>query len=183
MSVRISIHSNKGFNYDYIFYVVFSLCALFMNPVQAQFKNSGFEVGLLGGTAYDNSTDVQDSQPGLQGRILVAGPLLPFAQWEIGGGYSELRSRDSYTVMTPADMILRLSPGGMPGIFPYIFGGGGMLYYRYDKFPVGSVFEERNGWVPYVPVGAGAQLRISEGTQLRFAEPIVKCFLPMFLRL
>jgi outer membrane protein OmpA-like peptidoglycan-associated protein len=160
------------------FALVFSICALFMNPVQAQFKDSGFEVGLLGGTAYDNSTDVKDSQPGLQGRILVAGPLLPFAQWEIGGGYSELRSRDSYTVMTPADLILRLSPGGMPGFFPYIFGGGGMLYYRYDKFPVGSVFEERNGWVPYVPVGAGAQLRVSEGTQLEVRATYNQMFSP-----
>ena len=28
---------------------------------------------------------------GCRDGLLVAGPLLPFAQWEIGGGYTELR--------------------------------------------------------------------------------------------
>jgi len=43
---------------------VFSICALLLNPVQAQYRDSGFEVGVLGGTAYDNSTGVDDAQPG-----------------------------------------------------------------------------------------------------------------------
>jgi len=141
-------------------------CTLFLNPVQAQYRESGFEVGIMGGTAYDNSTGVEDSQPGLQGRLMVAGPLLPFAQWEIGGGYAELRGRNTHSVLTPADLILKLSPGGLPNFFPYIFGGAGILYYRYDKFPADmAAGTERNGWVPFVPVGAGAQLRVSAGTQ------------------
>ncbi|RPH94702.1 OmpA family protein [candidate division KSB1 bacterium] len=159
--------------------LVFSICALFLNSVQAQYRDAGFEVGILGGVAYDNSTDVDDAQPGLQGRLLIAGPLLPFAQWEIGGGYTELRSRDAHSVLTPADMILKLSPGGLPGFIPYIFGGGGILYYRYDKFPGNTApGTDRNGWVPYVPVGAGAQLRVSPGTQLEVRGSYNQMFSP-----
>lgn len=162
-----------------ILVLVLSICAILLNPAQAQYRNSGFEVGILGGTAYDNSTDVEDSQPGLQGRLILAGPLLPFAQWEIGGGYTELRSRNAHSVLTPADMILKLSPGGHPGFFPYIFGGGGLLYYRYDKFPANTAPKtERNGWVPYVPVGAGVQLRVNEGTQLELRGTYSQMFSP-----
>lgn len=146
--------------------LICAICTVSLNPVQAQYRDSGFEVGILGGTVYDNSTDVDDSQPGLQARILVAGPLLPFAQWELGAGGAELRSRNSQSVLTHSDLILKLSPGGLPGFFPYIFGGGGILYYRYDKFPTDAVYKERNGWVPYVPAGVGAQLRVNGGTAL-----------------
>jgi hypothetical protein len=87
---------------------------LLLLPVIAagQYRDSGFEVGILGGTAYDNSTGVEDVQPGLQGRFLLAGPLLPFAQWEIGGGYTELRARNVHSVLTPADP--RRSSGFLP---------------------------------------------------------------------
>ncbi len=162
------------------FYIlIFAICAFFLSPAQAQYRDSGFEVGILGGTAYDNSTGVEDVQPGLQGRLLVAGPLLPFAQWEIGGGYTELRGRNTFSVLTPADMIVKLSPGGLPGFFPYIFGGAGILYYRYDKFPANTApGTKRNGWVPYVPVGAGAQLRVGEGTQFEVRGTYNQMFTP-----
>lgn len=147
--------------------LIFSLCALLLNPAQAQYRDSGLEIGILGGTAYDNSTGVEDPQPGLQGRLLVAGPLWPFAQWELGAGYTELRGRDSHSILTPLDLILKLSPFGEGHFIPYIFGGGGVLNYRYDKFPAETAAgTDRNGWVAYVPVGVGAQLRVNSGTQL-----------------
>ena len=162
-----------------IMLLVLLLCAVTIDPVYGQYRDSGFEVGILGGTAYDNSTGVEDVQPGLQGRFLLAGPLLPFAQWEIGGGYTELRGRNVHSVLTPADIILKLSPGGLPDFFPYIFGGGGILYYRYDKFPANTAAgTERNGWVPYVPVGAGVQLRVSDVTQLELRGIYNQMFSP-----
>jgi outer membrane protein OmpA-like peptidoglycan-associated protein len=159
--------------------LILSIGGLLLNTVHAQYRDTGFEFGLLGGTVYDNSVGVEDAQPGLRGRILVAGPLLPFAQWELGGGYAELRSRNTHSVLTPADMILKLSPGGLPRFFPYIFGGGGVLYYRYDKFPSSTApGTDRNGWAPYVPVGAGAQLRVNEGTQLEVRGTYSQMFSP-----
>jgi outer membrane protein OmpA-like peptidoglycan-associated protein len=143
------------------------ICALFLNPVQAQYRDSGIQVGIMGSTTYDNSNGVKNVQPGLQARLYVAGPLLPFAQWEVGGGFAELRSEHVHTVMTPADAIVKVSPGGLSSLFPYIFGGAGILNYRYDDHPAnmasGTV---RNGWVPYIPMGAGLQYRISQAAQL-----------------
>jgi outer membrane protein OmpA-like peptidoglycan-associated protein len=144
--------------------LMISVCALFINPLQAQYRDSGFQIGIMGGTTYDNSDGVKNVQPGLQARFLIAGPLLPFAQWEIGVGYAELRSQNSHTIMTPGDVILKLSPGGLPWVFPYIFGGAGLLDYRYDKRPAGTA--SHNGLLPFIPMGAGLQLRISGTTQL-----------------
>jgi outer membrane protein OmpA-like peptidoglycan-associated protein len=159
--------------------LIFAICALCLNPVQAQYKDSGFEVGIMGGTAYDNSPGVKDSQPGLRGRLLLSVGLLPFAQLELGGGYTELRSRHAHSILTPADLILKLSPGGLPGFFPYVFGGAGILNYRYDDRPsdmaAGTV---NNGWAPYVPVGAGVQLRVSEGTQFEVRGTYNQMFSP-----
>lgn len=160
-------------------FLLLAVTAIIPSKLLAQYRDSGFEIGILGGTAYDNSTGVDDTQPGMQGRILLAGPILPFAQWEIGGGYTELRSRDAHSILTPADMILKLSPGGLPAFFPYIFGGGGILYYRYDKFPAGvAPGTDRNGWEPFVPVGAGVQLRVNDGTQLELRGTYVQTFSP-----
>ena len=159
--------------------LIILISALFLNPAQAQYRGSGFQVGIMGGTAYDNSDGVKDSQPGLQARFLVAAPLVSFAELELGGGYTELRSRDAFSVLTPADLILKLSPGGLPWVFPYVFGGGGILYYRYDKSPANTApGTERNGWVPYVPVGAGLQLKVSRATQLEVRGTFNQMFTP-----
>jgi outer membrane protein OmpA-like peptidoglycan-associated protein len=144
--------------------LILSICTLFLNPVQAQYRDSGFQVGIMGGTTYDNSDGVKNVQPGLQARILVAGPLLSFAQWELGVGYAELRSENVHTIMTPGDLIIKLSPGLIPEFFPYVFGGAGITYFRYDKHPAGT--PGKNGYEPFIPVGAGLQLRISNATQL-----------------
>lgn len=144
--------------------LILSICALFLIPVQAQYRDSGFQVGIMGGVTYDNSDGVKNVQPGLQARLLVAGPLLPFAQWELGVGYAELRSENVHTIMTPGDVIIKLSPGLIPEFFPYVFGGAGILNFRYDDHPAGTPL--KNGWLPYIPVGAGLQLRISNATQL-----------------
>lgn len=143
------------------------ICTLVMNPVHAQYRDAGIQVGIMGSTTYDNSDGVKNVQPGLQARLSVSGPMLPFAQWEIGGGYTELRSGHAHSILTPADVIVKLSPGGLPMLFPYAFGGIGMLNYRYDEKPLNTApGTKRNGWVPYVPVGAGLQLRISPASAL-----------------
>ncbi|HEY3295356.1 MAG TPA: OmpA family protein [bacterium] len=143
------------------------ICALFLSPVHAQYRDTGVQVGIMGSTTYDNSDGVKNVQPGLQARLSLAATLLPFAQLELGGGFTELRSEHSHTVMTPADLIMKLSPGGLSMLFPYFFGGAGVLNYRYDDFPLNTAAGTvRNGWVPYIPVGAGLQFKLSQVTQL-----------------
>ena len=40
--------------------IILSICALFLNPVQAQYRDSGIQVGIMGGVTYDNSDGVKN---------------------------------------------------------------------------------------------------------------------------
>ena len=146
-----------------------TICAMTVVPAYGQYRDSGFEVGVHGGVAYDLSTGIQDMQPGMVGRLSVAFPILPPLQGELGAGYAELRGRDLFSVLTPAEMLLKVAPFYVPGFIPYLFAGGGVLYYRWDKQPSSvPVNGNDNGYVPYVPAGVGMQFRITPRAALDF---------------
>lgn len=155
-------------------FTILVLCAAPMVSVFGQYKEVGFEVGIHGGAAIDQSTGIHDPIAGAMIGIDLAFPLFPALQLELSGSWAELRAKTEIakteirTEMIPVDLKLKLAPFKTPGFIPYIFAGAGVLNYNHEK--QGSAPDSvwpgtpKDGWAFYVPAGVGMTFKISSRT-------------------
>jgi outer membrane protein OmpA-like peptidoglycan-associated protein len=143
----------------------FIVCALLVvafgvySHVQAQFKNPRMAIGAeLGGAIGDNATG---DKWGIHGRGYFQYEFVPAILGQAGVGYSDLNAPDYYTaqVLTP-DLRLLFVPISLPNLNPFAYVG----------FGVSKTLNLTNSnWLPIVPLGLGAQTRISSGLLLQIS--------------
>jgi outer membrane protein OmpA-like peptidoglycan-associated protein len=105
-----------------------------------------------------------------QGRVYLTFPIADQILGEFGGGFAQNGSSEFSTNLIPVDFRLRFSPFASKSVIPYLYAGGGALYYDvatlpYDpKTPPWNASPENklNGWTAFLPGGVGIQFKLSD---------------------
>ena len=100
---------------------------------------------------------------------------------QINAGYGTYAGKAMFTADTdygeyestiiPASLVFRISPFDVGGWNPYVYLGGGVMYYDLINEPVGVGGDpiEKDGWTAVIPVGIGAEFALSDGLLLDFS--------------
>lgn len=144
---------------------------VFVTQVSAQLKTAGVAFGLGGGVSIGDTEFGRDAEFGTPASIFVrhsiAGPL----EGQITGSFlGQLKREDAnaYTTkITTGDYRLLLRIFSINAMSPYIYGGGGGLYYQIDLFPPTQTANiENKTWVAFAPVGGGVQFKLFDKVSL-----------------
>src|SRR5512143_2579760 len=129
-------------------------------PAVAQ--NSGLNVGIGVGATY-GLTDLEDGKGEGQGRAFLRYTLLSGLQGEFGLGVAQISGSDYRTELTPLDYRFVLSPMGET-FNPFIYAGAGMEYFKVRSLSAiyAGTSEKTEGWIGFIPVGAGIQLKLTD---------------------
>jgi len=133
------------------------------------------EYGIKGGVQFNYLVHTTEFfNRGEQGFSYLAKGFLRFEfsdmfAGELGAGYGVINGKDyaldEYTTnILPIDARVLFTPFDLDSWNPYFFTGVGLMNYKVDDFPV-SVSPnpvENEGWVGYVPIGLGAEFKLSE---------------------
>jgi outer membrane protein OmpA-like peptidoglycan-associated protein len=139
---------------------------LLLQPVQAQFKDIGLELGLYGGLTMDQ-TDTSGHKMEMMVRECVAFPVLDPLQVEVGIAYNELRAKGYRAVLMPIDVLARVCPAHTETVIPYAFAGIGALYYDVAKIPPNAnPGTAPRSWTGVVPAGVGVQYKLTDMVSL-----------------
>ncbi len=132
---------------------------LILSNADAQYRERGVEIGIGGGgTIGLNESDTYPIEP--QMRAFVAFPLLNSLQGDFGAGLARISGTAFSTDMIPIDFRFRLCPVTQGKWYPFIYAGGGILYYDVGQEPkVLLEGAELTGWTPFIPFGAGLEYR------------------------
>jgi outer membrane protein OmpA-like peptidoglycan-associated protein len=145
--------------------VVFLLMLGFQGrPVLAQ--DDGISVGVGVGSTF-GLTDLDDGHGEGQGRAFMRFTLIHCLQGEFGLGVAQISGGDYRTELYPVDYHFVLSPMGTD-FNPFLYAGAGMEYFKLRSLPTSAVppADKYEGWVGFLPVGAGLQLRLSDQLML-----------------
>ncbi len=136
------------------------VCAALMVTVHApalsQLRNQGTGVGAKIGGMF-STTESSQKGSGYAGRGFLRHPIAPRLQGELGVELGELKAKNFKNLMIPLDYRLVFSPSPSDTWNPYLYAGGGALYYEHERRPVGAAASRTNGWAGIVPLGVGAQ--------------------------
>ncbi|HSL88656.1 MAG TPA: OmpA family protein [Ignavibacteriaceae bacterium] len=100
---------------------------------------------------------------------------------QINAGYGTYAGKAMFTTDTdygeyesniiPASLVFRISPFDVGGWNPYVYLGGGVMYYDLINEPVGVVGDpiEKDGLAAVIPIGIGAEFALSDGLLLDFS--------------
>ena len=135
------------------------LPALILSNADAQYRERGVEIGIGGGgTIGLNESATYPIEP--QMRAFIAFPLLNSLQGDLGVGLARISGTAFGTDLVPIDFRLRLSPVTRGQWYPFIYAGGGILYYDVSREPKTLLEDAKlTGWAPYIPFGAGLEYR------------------------
>lgn len=124
--------------------------------VQAQFKNPKISWGLSAGGGH--GTNAQDDQWEMQYRGFLQYEIVPQRLiGQFGLGYVGLRAPSSYSAyMGVVDLRALYTPFSLPNLNPYLYGG----------FGISKGFKNGSSVLGLIPVGIGAQTKISKGILL-----------------
>jgi outer membrane protein OmpA-like peptidoglycan-associated protein len=126
------------------------------NIVQAQFKNPKNGWGLAGGGAHGTNVDQDEWVLQLRGHFqyeIIPERLLG----QLGLGYVGLVGTGVYSAYTGTlDVRALYTPFSIKDLNPYVFGG----------FGVAKVNKNNSAIMPMIPIGVGAQTKISNGILL-----------------
>jgi outer membrane protein OmpA-like peptidoglycan-associated protein len=149
----------------------------------SQFDDYGTKIGvqfngLLSDTEFDGEKKISDADFKFSylGRLFLRIELLNnYIEAELGAGFGSLAGVDftnsEYkTEIIPFDLRFILSPFSIKAFNPYGYAGIGTLHYSVQTRPV-SVSPNTTdlkdaGWSPFVPVGAGFEINLSDGLNL-----------------
>jgi outer membrane protein OmpA-like peptidoglycan-associated protein len=126
---------------------------------EAQFKNPRMAIGAeLGGAIGDNATG---DKWGIMGRGYFQYEFVPAILGQAGVGYADLNAPGYYTaqVLTP-DLRLLFVPISLPNLNPFVYAGFGLSK---------TLNLTSSNWLPTIPMGLGAQTRISSGLLLQLS--------------
>lgn len=134
-----------------------------------QFAYPGTSLGITGGGTIPHSDDFFDRTLDVQGRIFLRFGLGKRLQTEVGAGTLRLSGRDYATQQLyrsyayPLDVRLIISPFTLRSINPFMYLGGGALAWGGDVSPSNPTpGAQKSGWSPFVPAGAGLQIRLTD---------------------
>lgn len=146
--------------------ILISTGLLISGIAMAQFKEIGPEVGFAGaGTIGLIESDEKPIGPMMRG--FFAYPIFEMLQAEVGANFGFIYGDDYHTTLLPLDLRLRFSPVKSNKLIPYIYAGGGLMYY--DASHSSDYMDpdsEPNGVVPFTPFGVGLQYRIGDQAHL-----------------
>ena len=158
-------------------------CAVLMvlsrTPAFSQLREPGVGVGAKIGGNF-SMTESSQKGSGYDARAFFRHPIAPRLRGELGVEFGELKATNFKTLLIPLDYRLLFSPVVTPTWSPYLYAGGGFLYYEYEKRPSGSPAKKESGRTGVVPIGLGAEfyvdskvaLDVSGGYNLTFADGI-----------
>lgn len=107
---------------------------LILSSACAQYLDRGVEIGIGGGGIIGlNESDTYPIEP--QMRAFIAFPLMNSLQGDFGVGLARISGTAFSTDMVPIDFRFRLCPVTRGKWYPFIYAGGGILYYDVDDEP------------------------------------------------
>jgi outer membrane protein OmpA-like peptidoglycan-associated protein len=142
---------------------------LWSGNAYTQFEYPGTSLGITGGGTVPHSDDFFDHTLDVQGRVFLRFGLGKRLQLEAGAGTLRLSGRDYATQQMyrsyayPIDLRLVVSPLSLKTVNPYFYVGGGALAWGGDvttNNPTPGA--QKSGWSPFVPAGAGIQIRLTD---------------------
>lgn len=149
-----------------------TLILLFAIPVCAQFRAQAVGGGAGAGVSYSDGDIERSSDPGLNVRGFLRRSLSHQFEAEIGAGISTqiLGKDDAFeTQLQPVDLRLLFRPFATEHFSPHLYAGLGLVHYDLVAIPENRSAEANlEGWVPFLPVGAGLQFKLTDKTSLEF---------------
>ncbi|OGU55746.1 MAG: hypothetical protein A2V66_11840 [Ignavibacteria bacterium RBG_13_36_8] len=150
-------------------------CVLFTSNSNGQLKDFGLKVGAQFNYLIQANEFFNRGEQGFSflGRAFLRTELSNCFNLEFGGGYGSLNGKDytkaEYkTSIIPIDVRLLYAPFDLKTWNPYAFLGVGFMNYSVDTKPV-SVSPnpvEESGWTPFIPIGIGTEIMLSEAAML-----------------
>lgn len=140
----------------YIAFVVMIALFSINTLIQAQFKNPKNGWGLAIGGAH--GTNVNEDEWVLQARGNFQHEIIPDQLLgQLGLGYVGLVGTDMYSAYTGMlDVRALYTPFSLNNLNPYLYGG----------FGVAKVLKNNSSFLPFLPLGVGAQTSLSNGVML-----------------
>ncbi|MCB9086966.1 MAG: OmpA family protein [Calditrichae bacterium] len=135
--------------------------------VSAQFKAQNLGGGMGFGQTYGYVDGEWTSDPGLTLRAFLRRSLSDRFEGELSAGiFSRLKDEDFETRLSPIDARLLFRLFANQTWSPYIYAGGGAVYYDIKTAPTTNRAKNytSKGWVPYIPFGLGMQFRLDDVT-------------------
>ena len=156
-----------------LFFILFISCGHTLaqfNDYKAKF---GLQLnGLLPDTEFDKDLRPSDAEFKFSylGRAYIRFELITnVVETEVAGGFGRLSGVDTknknwWSYIIPLDLRLIISPFDMDVWNPYVYGGGGVTYFKNDKKPSIPSPQPVNesGWTGIIPVGAGVEIGLSD---------------------
>ena len=137
-------------------------------PAYGQFdtgEKAGPSWGLRGGVLKPY-TELSDD-PGLSASTYLRFGLLPRWQLELSGGFGEYKGSAYDGLVSTAEARLLLALNTFGNTNPFIYAGGGALYYDVSDLPPEAVPGYKNkGWTPTIPAGGGLRIRLTENVAI-----------------
>jgi outer membrane protein OmpA-like peptidoglycan-associated protein len=137
-------------------------------PAYGQFdagEKAGLSWGLRGGVLKPH-TELTDD-PGLSASTYLRFGLLPRWQLELSGGFGEYKGSAYDGLVSTAEARLLLALDTFGNANPFIYAGGGALYYDVSDLPPEAVPGYKNkGWTPTIPAGGGLRIRLTENVAI-----------------
>jgi outer membrane protein OmpA-like peptidoglycan-associated protein len=147
--------------------------------VFSQLREQGIGAGAkIGGNI--STTESGQKGSGYHARGFLRHPIAPRLRGELGVEFGELKAKNFKTQLIPLDYRLLFSPAAPIGWSPYLYAGGGLLYYEYERRPAGAPAKKQSGRTGVIPLGVGAQIMVdskvavdvSGGYHLTFGDGI-----------
>ncbi len=150
--------------YTVYYFLGFSLFLLLPTITDAQVEKKGFFLGVgLGG--YIGKTDLQNHEVGLRSREFIRYGFYDFLQAEAGIGLGTIQGASYKNYFVPIDARIIFNPFDFDQWNPFVYGGAGTAKYSLKYSPnYVNPLSKKSGWIGYLPVGGGVQIRLMEHT-------------------
>ncbi len=142
--------------------VVMTVCAF------GQVRTNGIALGVGVGGVMGDTDFGRDDDYGINGNFFIRHRFIGPLEGQLNGSFLGTISRDDLdayeTDLNSVDYRLLLRLFWTEYFSPYVYGGGGALYYNNSIAPTSSftASTEETGWVGFIPVGGGLQIGIND---------------------
>jgi len=147
----------------YFSVLAFAIILLFALVASAQSSERGYEIGLgVGGAA--GLTEVDEMPINPLARVYITGPLFSHFRGDFGVGFGIIGGDEYETNLAPIALRLRFYPTESGSFLPYLYFGGGVLFYDVQTVPPNWSANEADltDSTPLLLAGLGFDFRLSE---------------------
>ena len=176
-----------------IYCLVFTGLVIISQPSQAQFKDWGIKYGLRGNVLFPENEFKNIGYSGADDFSFDSFKLSYLAEGFVGveltrilelqlvAGYGSYAAKAMFsssekfgeykTTIIPFNLRLKVSPLELEGWNPYLYAGGGPMYFDIKTLPniVSKESIDKKGWVGLFPAGVGSEFALSEEVLLDFS--------------